>query len=100
MLLKELEKVVGIDQEQLQAQIAFLTTLKTKEIDGLLKSLKKALGEKLLPLLELMTQQEQAATAELGINALGTIHSFKAAQILSDIHESSTDKKLCTEFPV
>ena len=94
-ITEELEKVVGIEQEQLQGQIEFLSTLKTKEVEGLLKKLKKTLGEKMLPLLELMTQQEQAATAELGINALGTIQSFKSAQILSEIHENSTDKKRC-----
>ncbi|MCP4399450.1 MAG: hypothetical protein GY801_19390 [bacterium] len=94
-ITEELEKVVGIDQDQLQGYIEFLSTMKTKEVEGLLKKLKKSLGEKLLPLLELMTQQEQAAIVELGINALGTVQSFKAAQILSDIHENSGDKKRC-----
>ena len=94
-IIEELEKVVGIDQETLQAQIEFLGTLKPKEVEGLLKGLKKSQGEKLLPLLELMSQQEQTAIAELGINALGTVQSFKAAQILSDIHENSNDKKRC-----
>jgi DNA-binding transcriptional MerR regulator len=94
-ITEELEKVVGIDQKQLQAQIDFLSTLKTKELEGMLKTLKKSLNEKILPLLELMTQQEQSSIAELGIHALGAVQSFKAAQILSDIHESSSDKKRC-----
>ncbi len=94
-ITEELEKVVGIDQEQLEAQIQLLNGLKVKELEEILTTLKKSLDEKILPLLELMAQQEQGAAAEAAINALGTVQSYKAAQILSDIHERSHDKKRC-----
>ncbi len=90
----ELEKVVDIDKELLEKYVEFLGSMKAKEVQTILKQLKNDLGERMLALLETMAHQEQKAIAELGINGLGKIQSFKAAQILADIDATHTDKKL------
>ncbi len=92
-ILAELAKVVGIDQEILKTYVEFLGTLKTGAVESMLKTLKDHLGEQLLPLLETMAYCPQKTIAEIGIGKLGTIHSFKAAQLLSDINDSHPDKK-------
>ena len=93
-IFEELEKVVGIDKELLGSYVEFLGSMKAKDVEAMLKTLKKSLDEKLLPLLEMMAEHEQNTIAELGINRLGTIQSFKAAQLLSEINENHPDKKL------
>lgn len=93
-IAEELGKVVGIDQELLGRHVEFLGSMKVKEVEKTLKTLKKRLGEQLLPLLETMTRHEQKPIAELGINGLGTVQSFKSAQILAEIDEIHPDKKL------
>ena len=90
----ELAKVVGIDQEALEQCVAFLGTMPPKAVEHLLKSLKNSLDEQVLPLLELMVQDEHANIAELGILQLGTVQTFKAAQLLAEINETHPDKKL------
>ncbi len=93
-LSQELGKVVGLDQNLLEHCVEFLGSMKNKEVQATLKALKNSLGEQLLPLLEIMAQHNNAAVAELGINGMGTIQSFKAAQLLADINEHHADKKL------
>lgn len=93
-IAEELAKVVGIDQELLGKHVEFLGGMKVKEVEKTVKTLKKTLGEQLLPLLETMARHEQKAVAELGINGLGTVQSFKSAQILAEIDEAHPDKKL------
>lgn len=90
----ELAKVVGIDKEILGKYVAFLGTMKAGAVESLLKALKDNLGEQLLPLLETMAYSEQPTIAEIGIARLGTIQTFKVAQILSDINETHPNKKL------
>ncbi len=93
-IAQELEKVVGIDQTQLHQYIETVAGMRPKEIDALLKRLKSRLGEKLLPLLEEMTRHANEALAEIGVNGLGTIPSFKAAQILAEINDAHPVKNL------
>jgi hypothetical protein len=93
-IVSELAKVVGIDKGMLEKYVEFLGTMKTGVVESMLKKLKSDLGEQLLPLLETMVHHPQKTLAELGIEKLGTIQSFKAAQILSDINDSHPDKTL------
>jgi hypothetical protein len=93
-ITSELAKVVGIDKEILEKYVEFLGTMKAEVVKSMLKTLKDHLGEQLLPLLEIMAHDEQKPLAEMGIHTLGTIQSFKAAQILSDINDTDPDKKL------
>jgi len=90
----ELAKVVGIDEVILEKYVEFLRTMKPGSLELMLKTLKDNLGERLLPLLEIMAHDEHKTIAEVGINRLGTIQSFKAAQILSNINDTHPDKKL------
>lgn len=90
----ELEKVVDLDEELLGRYVDFLGTMKTKDTEAMLKQLKNNFGERMLPLLETMAHHEQKSIAELGINGLGKIQSFKSAQILAEIDETHPDKKL------
>ncbi len=90
----ELQKVVDIDTELLGKYVDFLSGMKSKGVETMLKQIKDNLGEKTLPLLESMTQHTQKVTAEMGINVLGKIQSFKAAQILAELDATHPDKKL------
>lgn len=90
----ELEKVVGLDTELLQTYLSFLEGMTPKELDSLLKTLKKDLDEKLLPFLELMAQHDNPKIAEAGILNMGKIQSFKAAQFLADLNAEHPDKNL------
>jgi hypothetical protein len=95
LIATELAKVVDIDATLIEHYVAFLGTLSAHALDALLKALNARLGEQLLPLLEAMARSQQFAVAEAGILQLGKIHSFKAAQFLSALNESLSDKKLC-----
>ncbi len=93
-LSQELSKVVGLDQDLLHRCVEFLGGMKSQNVAAMLQTLKTSLGEQLLPLLEIMAQHDRAAIAELGIIGMGTVPSFKAAQLLADINETHADKKL------
>ncbi|MBD3307364.1 hypothetical protein GF339_13080 [candidate division KSB3 bacterium] len=93
-IAEELQKVVGIDTDQLKTYIDVLGALKPKDAQSLLKRLKKQFGEQLLPLLEIMAQHDQHPIADMGIQGLGTVKSFKAAQLLADINETHPEKTL------
>ena len=93
-ITQELEKVVGIDQAQLRQYIDNIAGMRPKEIETALKGLKSRLGEKLLPLLEEMTRHENETLAEIGVNGLGTVPSFKAAQFLAEINDTHPLKNI------
>jgi hypothetical protein len=90
----ELGKVVGIDQDLLAQYAAFLGTMPPKAVESLLKSLKKALDEQTLPLLEAIAASDDNRLAELGMLNLGTVQSFKVAQLLAKIDAEHDNKKV------
>lgn len=94
LIAEELQKVVGLDTELLEHYVSFLEGMKPKEVEKLLKALKKDLDEKLLPFLELMAQRDNRKIAEIGVLSMGKIQSFKAAQFLADMNETHPDKAL------
>ncbi len=73
LIAEELKKVVGLDETVLAEYTTFLENMPIGEIETLLGTLKKDLDEKLLPFLELMTQQGSSKVAEAGILSLGKI---------------------------
>jgi hypothetical protein len=93
-ITSELAKVVGIDQDRLEQYVSFLGTMPAEDVAALLQKLKEDLGEQLLPLLERMAHHAQKTLAEIGIEKLGAIQSFKAAQLLSELNDSHPDKTL------
>ena len=88
----ELEKVVGLDLKLLTSYVEGLGTLKNKELEAVLKNLKTRLGEKILPLLNIMAHQSQPTLAVAAIETLGMIQSLKAAQLLADLDEHHPEK--------
>lgn len=90
----EFEKVVDIDETLLNNYANVLGSMNTKARDALLKELKKNFDERLFPLLKVMANHEQNSIAESGINWLGKIQSFEAAQLLAEIDAEHPDKKL------
>lgn len=94
LIAEELKKVVGLDETVLTEYTTFLENMPIGEIETLLGTLKKDLDEKLLPFLELMTQQGSSKVAAAGILSLGKIQSFKAAQFLAELNASHPDKSL------
>lgn len=93
-ITEELAKVVGIDQDLLKQYAAFVGTMPAKAAETLLKSLKKELDEQTLPLLEVMAASDDDRLAELAILHLGSVQSFKVAQLLAQIDEEHPNKKV------
>jgi len=93
-ITEELAKVVGIDQDLLGQYATFLGTLPAKTVEPLLKTLKKEMDEQTLPLLEVMAASEDFRLAELAILHLGSVQSFKVAQLLAQIDEEHLNKKV------
>lgn len=91
---EELAKVVGIDQKLLRQYADFLSTMPAKAVDALLKNLKKELDEQALPLLEVVAASDNNRLAEAAILQLGTVQSFKVAQLLAHIDETHQEKKV------
>ncbi len=93
-ITEELAKVVGIDQELLGQYAAFLGTMPVKPVESLLKALKKEMDEQTLPLLEVITASEDFKLAELAILQLGSVQSYKVAQLLAQIDTEHANKKV------
>ncbi len=91
-ITEELAKVVGIDLEILEQYAAFLGTMPAKTVERLLQALKKDMDEQTLPLLEVMAASEDFRMAELAILQLGSVQSFKVAQLLAQIDEEHPSK--------